>query len=114
MAAEVSQQPTAYALGDEPAAEEVAVALRSMGNSITVGLDQLPVEFLKLGLHHYPTVLREFYQIIIRVWREGQVPQRWRDAVIKALHKKGPSRVRELPWYLSRDTRGQSTPQNSR
>ncbi|MEO0565068.1 MAG: reverse transcriptase family protein [Chloroflexota bacterium] len=33
-------------------------------------------------------ILREFHQIIIRVWREGKVPQRWREAVIKVLHKK--------------------------
>ena len=32
IAAEVPQQPTAHALGDEPAAEEVAAALRSMDN----------------------------------------------------------------------------------
>ena len=59
-----------------------------MGNSNAVGPDELPVELLKRGLHHDPTVLRVFHQIIIRVWREGNVPQRWRDAVIKVLHKK--------------------------
>ena len=26
--------------------------------------------------------------MITRVWRDGQVPQRWRDAVLKVLHKK--------------------------
>ena len=46
------------------------------------------MELLKLVLHHNPTVLREFHQIIIRVWREGQIPQRWHDAVITVLHKK--------------------------
>ena len=25
--------------------------------------------------------------MITRVWRDGQVPQRWRDAVLKVLHK---------------------------
>ena len=59
-----------------------------MGNSNAVGPDELPVELLKRGLHHDPTVLWVFHQIIIRVWREGNVPQRWRDAVIKVLHKK--------------------------
>ena len=68
--------------------EEVAVALRSMGKSKAVVPDELPVELLKLGLHHDLTILRDFHQIIIRVWREGKVPQRWRDAVIKVLHKK--------------------------
>ena len=57
-----------------------------MDNSKAVGPDELPVELLKLGLHYDPTILREFHQI--RVWREGKVPQRWRDAVTKVLHKK--------------------------
>ena len=59
-----------------------------MANAKAVGPDELPVELLKLGLHHDPTVLREFHQVVTRVWREGKVPQRWRDAVIKVLHKK--------------------------
>ena len=59
-----------------------------MTNVKAVGPDELPVELLKLGLHHDPTVLREFHQVVTRVWREGKVPQRWRDAVIKVLHKK--------------------------
>ena len=79
MAAEVPQQPKAHTLGDEPTIEEVAAALRSMGNSKAVGPDELPAELLKLGLHHNPTVFREFHQIIIRVWRDG---------VIKVLQKK--------------------------
>ena len=39
-------------------------------------------EFIRnhISLHYDPA-------IIIRVWREGKVPQRWCDAVIKALHK---------------------------
>ena len=45
------------------------------------------MELLKLGLHHRPAVLREFHQVIIRVWREEKVPQMWRDVVIKVLHK---------------------------
>ena len=27
-------------------------------------------------------------RVITRVWRDGQVPQRWRDAVLKVLYKK--------------------------
>ena len=69
-------------------AEEVTEALRSLGNSKAVGPDEHLVELLKTGLYRYLTILQEFHQIIIRVWREGKVPQRWRDAVIKVLHKK--------------------------
>ena len=75
MAAEVPQHPTAHALGDGPTAENVTEALRSLGNSKAVGPDELQVELLNLELHHDPTILREFRQIIIRVWREGKYPK---------------------------------------
>ena len=75
-AEDVPQQPTAHALGDEPTAEEVTEVLWSLGNAKAVGPDSLPVELLYLGLNHDPAVLREFHQVIIRVWREGTVPQR--------------------------------------
>ena len=46
------------------------------------------MELLKLGLHHDTNVFREFHRVITRVWRDGRVPQWWRDAVLKVLHKK--------------------------
>ena len=46
------------------------------GNAKAVGPDELPVELLKLGLHHDTTMLREFHRVITRVWRDGKVPQR--------------------------------------
>ena len=59
-----------------------------MANAKAVGPDELPVELLKLGINHDPTVLREFHRMIKRVWHQREVPQRSRDAVIKVLHKK--------------------------
>ena len=61
------QLPTAHALGRELTVEEAAAALRTMGNSKSVRLEEFSVELLKLGLHHDPTVLRVFHEIIIRV-----------------------------------------------
>ena len=49
---------------------------------------KLPLELLKLGINHDPTVLREFDRVIKLVWDQRGVPQRWRDAVVKVLHKK--------------------------
>ena len=59
-----------------------------MTNAKAVGPDELPVELLKLGINNDPTVLRVFHGVIKRVWHQREVPQRWRDAVIKVLHKK--------------------------
>ena len=50
--------------------------------------DGLPVEFLKLGLNHDLTVLREFHRVMKLVCHQRKIPQRGRDAVIKILHKK--------------------------
>ena len=59
-----------------------------MATAKTVGQDEIPVEVLKIGINHDPTVLREFHRVIKLVWHQREVPQRWRDAVIKVLHKK--------------------------
>ena len=84
---ELPKWPTTHALGVEPTENELIGVLRSMANAKAVGPDELPVEFLKLGINHDPTVLREFHRVIKRVWHQREVPQRWRDAVIKVLHK---------------------------
>ena len=62
--------------------------MKSMANAKVVGPDEFPVEFLKLGINHDPTVLREFHRAVKLVWNQPEVPQRWRDAVIKVLHTK--------------------------
>ena len=59
-----------------------------MANAKAVGPDELPVELLKLGINNDPTVLWVFHLVIKRVWHQREVPPRWRDAVIKVLHKK--------------------------
>ena len=85
---ELPQWPITHALGVEPTENELIGALRSMTNAKVLGPDELPVELLKLGINHDPTVLREFHRVIKRVWHQREVPQRWRDAVIKVLRKK--------------------------
>ena len=86
---ELPQWPiTHHELGVEPTESELIRALRSMANAKAVRPDELPVKLLKLGMNHDPTVLREFHLVIKLVWHQREVPQRWRDAVIKVLHKK--------------------------
>ena len=111
----IPQHPIAHVLGVEPTEEEVASSLRSMANAKEVGPDELPVELLKLGLHHDTSVLREFHSVITRVWHDGQVPHRWRHTVLKILHKKKrPDGLRQLSWYLTCGARGKGTPPDSR
>ena len=82
------QWPITHALAVEPTENELIGGLRSIANAKTVGPDELPVELLKLGINHDPTVLREFHRVIKLVWHQRGVSQRWRDAVIKVPHKK--------------------------
>ena len=62
---------------------EMRGAIRSMANEKTVGPDS--VELLKLD---DPDILQQIHSILSAVWREGEVPQQWKDATIKVLHKK--------------------------
>ena len=64
-----------------------APARRQPGRPVVSEPDELSVEFLELGLNRDPTVLREFHRVIKMVWHQRKVPHRWRDAVIKVLHK---------------------------
>ena len=43
---------------------------------------------LKLGLNQNRSILRELHRLITTTWREGKVPQRWKDAIIMAIRKK--------------------------
>ena len=85
---ELPQWAITHALGVEPTEIELIGGLRSMANAEAMGPDDLPLELLKLGINHDPTVLREFHRMVERVWHQREVPQRWRDAMIKVLHKK--------------------------
>ena len=60
-----------------------------MANGKAMGPDELSVELLKLGLSDSShDILLAFHDIIVAVWMTGEVPQEWKDATIKVLHKK--------------------------
>ena len=83
------QHPAASALRIEPTEKEIATAMKAMANEKAVGPDGLPAELLKLGLQQDQTILLELHRLTTLIWREGKAPQRWKDAVITVLHKKG-------------------------
>ena len=115
----LSQKPTALSLGDPPAVSETKKALRSMANNgKAMRPDELPAELLKLGLSDIShEILLAFHDIIVAVWMTGEVPQEWKDATIKGLHKKMDrtdcSNYRGLSlvacWQGSPQNRGQPT-----
>ena len=81
------QWPVTHALGVEQTENELIGALRSMANVKAVGPHEFPVEVLKLRLNRNPTVHQDFHRVIKPVWHQRKEPQRWRDAMIKVLHK---------------------------
>ena len=42
-----------------------------------------------MKLQQHRTILLELHRLTTLMWREGKVPQQWREAVITILHKKG-------------------------
>ena len=82
------QQSVTSAPGIEPTEEEIAAAIVAMANVKAVGPGGFPLELLKLGLQQDQAILLELHRLTTLIWREGKVPQQWKDVVIAIFHKK--------------------------
>ena len=69
--------------------QELTDAIRSLANGKAVGPDGVPVELFKIAVNGDPALRQKQLDIVIVIWRGGDVSQQWRDAIIKVLHKKG-------------------------
>ena len=85
---ELEQWPPCRPLGDVPSRYEVEEAMRALANRKAVGPVGLPVELLKVLADEGENTLGKVHDIIVAVWRGGGVPQQWKFATIKVLHKK--------------------------
>ena len=83
------QQLLASALGIERMKEQIAIAMKAIGNAKAVGPNGLPVKLLKLRLRQDRTILLELHRLITLIWRKGKFPQQWKGAVITVLRTKG-------------------------
>ena len=85
---ELKQWPSCRPLDDVPCRYEVEEAIRALATRTAVGPGGLPAELLKvLADEGELKALENFHDIIIAVWKGGCVPQQWKDATIKVLHK---------------------------
>ena len=75
-------------LGDVSSKNEVEEAIRALANRKAVGPDGLPAELLKVLADEELNTLGKFHDIIVAVLRGGGLPQHWKDATMKVLHKK--------------------------
>ena len=86
---ELKQWPPCRPLDDVLSRYEVEEAIHALANRKAVGPDGLPAELLKvLADEGELDTLGKFHDISVAVWRRGGVPQQWKDATIKVLHKK--------------------------
>ena len=115
MVDELKPWPPCRPLDDVPSGYEVEEAIQALAIRKAAGPDGLPAELLKvLADEGEFNTLGNFHDIIVAVWRGGDVPQQWKDAAIKVLHKKKGRTKWQLSWHLPRGSRRQSTPQSHR
>ena len=84
----LDQWPENIPLGVQPTMRELTDVIRSLANGKTVGPDGVSVELFKITLNGDPALCRRLLDIVVRIWRRGEVPQQWKDAIIMILHKK--------------------------
>ena len=69
--------------------KELTDAIRSLANGKAVGPDGVSVELFKITLNGDPTLRRRLLDIVVRIWRGGEVPQQqWKYAIIVVFHNK--------------------------
>ena len=67
--------------------QELTGAIRSLVNGKAVGPDGVFVELFKITLNGDPALRRRLLDIVICIWRGGEVPQQWKYAIIMVLYK---------------------------
>ena len=84
----LDQRPESMPLGVQPTMQELTDAIRSLVNGKAVGPDGVSVELFKISLNGDPALRRRLFDIVVRIWRGGEMPQQWKYAIIMVLHKK--------------------------
>ena len=68
--------------------QELTDAIRSLADGKAVDPDGVSVELFKINLNDDLTLRRRLLYVIVRIWRGGEMPQQWKDAIIMVLIKK--------------------------
>ena len=68
--------------------QELTDAIRSLANGKAVGPDGVSVELFKITLNGDLALRRRLLDIVVRIWRGGEVTQQWKNAIIMVLHEK--------------------------
>ena len=73
--------------------QELTGAIRSLESGKAVGSDGVSVELFKITLNCDPALRRRLLDIVVYMWRGGEVPQQWKYAIIMVLHNKKKDRA---------------------
>ena len=104
----LDQWPENMPVEVQPTMQELTDDIRSLANGKAVGPDGVSVELFKITLNGDPALRRRLLDIVVRIWRGGEVPQQWKDAIIMVLHKKkdrtecGNYRDISLVWHAGK------------
>ena len=84
----LDQWPENTPLGVQPTMQELTDAIRSLANGKAVGPDGVSVELFKITLNGDPALRRRLLDVVVRIWRGGEVPQQWKEVISMVRHKK--------------------------
>ena len=70
----LDQWPENMPLGVQPTMQELTDAIRSLANGKAVGPDGVSVELFKITLNGDPALRRRLLDIVVRIWRGGEMP----------------------------------------
>ena len=68
--------------------QELTDAIHSLANGKAVGPGGVSIELFKIILNGDPALRRRLLDILVCIWRGGEVPQQWKYAINMVLHKK--------------------------
>ena len=67
--------------------QELTDAIRSLANGKAVGPDGVSVELFKITLNGDSALRRRLLDIVVCMWRGGEVPQQGKDTIMMVIHK---------------------------
>ena len=83
----LDQWPENIPLGVQPTIQELTDAIRSFANGKAVRSDGVSVQLFKIILNGDPALRRRLLDIVVRIWRGGEVPQQLKVVIIMVPHK---------------------------
>ena len=75
IAEDLDQWPENMPPGVQPTMQELTGAIRSLANGKAIGPDGVSVELLKITLNGDPALCGRLLDIVLCIWRGGEVPQ---------------------------------------